>query len=166
MIIAITGTPGVGKSIVAKKVCKLIGYNYLDLNGLIKKNRLYTGYDKKRKSFVVDIAKLKKKIKVEENTIFDGHLSHFLKSDKVFVLRCAPNVLAKRLGNKRWSKAKVEENMEAELIGVIATESRERHKKVYDIDTTRKSPSGVARLIANVIKNRSQGSRKIIDWIK
>src|SRR3989344_8372294 len=135
MIIAITGTPGVGKSIVAKKVCKLIGYNYLDLNGLIKKNRLYTGYDKKRKSFVVDIAKLKKKIKVDDNTIIDGHLSHFLGADKVFVLRCAPNVLAKRLGNKRWSRAKVEENMEAELIGVIATASRERHKKVYDIDT-------------------------------
>ena len=165
MIIAITGTPGVGKSIVAKKVCKMIRYNYFDLNGVIKKKKLYDSYDRKRKSFVVDIAKLKKKIKVEENTIFDGHLSHFLKSDKVFVLRCAPNVLAKRLGNKRWSEKKIEENLEAELIGVIATEARERHKKVYDIDTTRKNPSAVARLIAKIIKG-AKGDRKIIDWIK
>ncbi len=166
MIIAITGTPGVGKSVVAKKLSKLIGYESLDLNKIIKKEKLYSGYDSKRKSYVVDIRKLKSRLIMGNDTIIDGHLAHFLKADKVFVLRCAPKVLIRRLAKKKWNKAKVEENLEAELIGVIATEARERYKKVYDVDTTRKSPAAVARLIAKIIKGSAKGYRKIIDWIK
>ena len=58
MIITITGTPGTGKTYFAKLLAKKIGYRYLDLNDMIKAERLYDGYDRKDKTFDVDTKKL------------------------------------------------------------------------------------------------------------
>jgi adenylate kinase len=59
MIITITGTPGVGKTYVAKK---LAGKNfiYIDLNKIIKEEKLYDSYDRKAKTYDVDAETLKK----------------------------------------------------------------------------------------------------------
>ena len=166
MIIAITGTPGTGKSATAKRLARLLNFNCVGLNKLIKQKKLYSSFDKKRKSYVVDVKKFNK-LKIKDDSIVDSHLSHFLKSvNVIFVLRCAPSALEKRLAKKKWNKDKIQENVEAELIGIVASEARQMHKKVYDIDTTRKNPSAVALLIAKVVKGSVKGNGKIIDWIK
>jgi len=166
VIIAITGTPGTGKTATAKRLARLLNFNCVGLNKLIKQKKLYSSFDKKRKSYVVDVKKFNK-LKIKDDSIVDSHLSHFLKSvNVIFVLRCAPSALEKRLAKKKWNKDKIQENVEAELIGIVASEARQMHKKVYDIDTTRKNPSAVALLIAKVVKGSVKGNGKIIDWIK
>ena len=45
-MIALTGTPGTGKSSIAKKLAKKLGYELIDLNDVIKKKKLYEKYDK------------------------------------------------------------------------------------------------------------------------
>ncbi len=169
MRIAITGTPGVGKTSVAKLLARHLKYKHLNLNMYIKKEKFYFSYDKKRKCFVVDVKILNKKfvpyLKKHDNIIIDSHLSHFLKLiDIVFVLRCEPRTLAARMKKKGWSKEKVEENTEAELIGIIASEARQKHKKVYDIDTTHKNMRKITDTTVNIIKGR-KGNNKPIDWI-
>jgi adenylate kinase len=64
MIITISGTPGVGKTFIAKKIAKSSKgrLEYFDLNRYIKTNKLYDSYDKKDKTFDVDIELLKKDI--------------------------------------------------------------------------------------------------------
>jgi adenylate kinase len=59
MIITITGTPGVGKTYIAKK---LAGKNliYIDLNKVIREEKLYDKYDRNAKTYDVDIKILKK----------------------------------------------------------------------------------------------------------
>jgi len=61
MIIAISGTPGTGKTYIAKKLSKASKsrLEYFDLNKYIKDNRLYDSYDRKAKTFDVDIDVLK-----------------------------------------------------------------------------------------------------------
>lgn len=62
MIITITGTPGSGKSYIAKKIIKITErrFHYLDLNRHIIEKRLYDIYDSKAKTYDVDILKIKK----------------------------------------------------------------------------------------------------------
>ena len=60
MIITITGTPGTGKTYIAKKLARMTGYRNLELNKMIVKEKLYDSYDNKDKTFDVDTKKLSK----------------------------------------------------------------------------------------------------------
>ena len=59
-VLCVTGTPGTGKTKIAKKLAKRLDFYYIDVNKLISKNKLSEGYDKKRKTKIVDINKLNK----------------------------------------------------------------------------------------------------------
>ena len=54
-VICITGTPSTGKTFLSKKLTKRLNYYYLDVNKIIKKYKLSEGYDRKRKTKIVDI---------------------------------------------------------------------------------------------------------------
>ena len=52
-VIIVTGTPGTGKTTVAKHVGKVLKLKYVDVNMLIKEKDLATGYDKKRNCAII-----------------------------------------------------------------------------------------------------------------
>ncbi|MFQ6010545.1 MAG: adenylate kinase family protein [Candidatus Aenigmatarchaeota archaeon] len=170
MIIAVSGTPGTGKSKASKLLAKKIKYKRLDLNRVIKKHKLYSFYDRSRKTYVADLRKVREfvsnLVKEEPNLVIDSHISHELKADIVIVLRCKPDVLAKRLKKKRWSRAKIEENKEAEFIGIISHEARKKHKKVWEINTTSADAQEVARKMENIFKGRGRKYTRVIDWLE
>lgn len=152
MIIALTGTPGCGKTAVAQQLAEK-GFVHIELNRIITRRKLYSGYDKKRKTWIADINKVEKFIKSyakkygNKRIIIDSHISHLLPAklvDVVIVLRCSPGVLEKRLEKKHWNKKKIIENKEAEIIGLISWEARKKHKKVFEIDATNKKPKQIA----------------------
>jgi len=58
--IIVTGIPGTGKTTLAKELAKKLNFQYIDVNKVIKDNKLSEKYDKKRKSKIVDIKKLNK----------------------------------------------------------------------------------------------------------
>jgi len=170
VVIAITGTPGTGKTAVSA-ILKRHGWQVLDLNKEIVRNKLYTGRDTKRKSFIADMPAVQRFVKKNIKSgdwLVVSHLSHLLPAsmvDAVIVLRCRPDRLRLRLKAKRWSKAKVNENFEAELIGLIAVEARQKHRKVYDIDTTKRTAKQSAALIGKVLKGKGERYRTTIDWL-
>ena len=71
-VIAVTGTPGTGKTSLSKKLAKRMGFYYMDVNRIISKHKLAEGYDKKRKTKVVDVKKLNKKL-IEIIIFFKNH---------------------------------------------------------------------------------------------
>ncbi len=54
-VMIVTGTPGTGKTTIAKRMAKKYKAEYIDVNVVIKEHKLRESYDKKRKSYVVDI---------------------------------------------------------------------------------------------------------------
>lgn len=174
MNIALTGTPGTGKTSVAEKL-ENKKYSVINLNDLSSEKNFFKGYDKKRDSKIIDIKKLnnyiKKNISTDIICILDSHISHLVKSvDKVFLLRCHPEELRLRLKKKQWKKTKIDENIEAEILDIILCETLEVHKKdnVFEIDTTKKNLEEVAEIVDSLIKNDfKQDSIYIpgkIDW--
>ena len=158
MKVLITGTPGVGKSTVAKIVGKRLGYRVVDISSFAKENKeIILEYDKERDTYVVDVEKLRKKLKNEDNVIVEGHLSHFLDGDVVVVLRLHPKKLKERLKSRGYSEKKIKENVEAEALDVCLIESVERHKNVFEVDTTGKSIEEVSNEILEIIENFKKG---------
>lgn len=143
MIIIVTGTPGTGKTKVAKSIASKLKLKYIDINKIVKKNKLIIGYDKKRKTNVVNEKKLSKVlihlIKKNNNLVIDGHLSHYLPSkyvDLCIVTKCDLKILEKRLEKRSYSKEKIRENLDAEIFEIILNEAIERKHKVFILDTT------------------------------
>ncbi|MBI4167520.1 MAG: adenylate kinase family protein [Candidatus Aenigmarchaeota archaeon] len=166
MIIIITGTPGTGKTKVSVELVKLLDKNkagkfkILHLNNEILRHNLWSSIDKKRNSKNVDMKKLSKFVSAETtknpDILIESHLAHYFKGDVVFVMRAGINELRKRMKKRGWSKAKIEENLEAERLNLILGEALDIHgKKVVEIDTTGKSPKSAAiRMVKQF--NRSQ----------
>ena len=165
-LIAVTGTPGTGKTVIARSLSRELGANLMDVNALIRKKQLRYTVDRVRNTKIVDINDLQKAVSnnlKEGVNIIDSHLSHLLKSHFIVVLRCNPAELVKRLKKKNWKEAKIRENVEAELIGVISAEAcRKQH--VIEIDTTNRKPSTV---VAEIIKKLgTEPAKRQINWLK
>lgn len=163
MRIAVTGTPGVGKTSTCSKVK---GVRIVHVNDLVDELGLASGYDRKRKTREVDVSKLAKAVSsLGENILFEGHLSHLLKPDIAIVLRCSPKVLERRLRKKGWPDSKVRENVEAEAVDVVLIEAVENVSEVYEIDTTGMRPAQVARAIEDIIAGERKKYRVgNVDW--
>jgi adenylate kinase len=145
MIICVTGTPCTGKSTLAKKITKKIKGKYIDVNKIISKYKLSEGYDKKRKSKIVDIKKLNKVLiniikKSKNSLVIDSHLSHYLPKkyvDLCIITKCDLKVLQKRLKKRGYNKDKIRENLDAEIFDVCLNEARKKGHNIIVIDTTK-----------------------------
>lgn len=168
MILLITGTPGTGKSSVAGALAQTVRAKHVDLNDLA--DAASVGYDEEAGSKVVDIEKLGREArKVLEGfgeAVIEGHLAHLLPvGDLVIVLRTDPKVLERRLRVKGFGEAKVRENLEAEALDACLIEALERHRDVYEVDTTHRTVEETLRCVLKIMKGEKDTFRPgKIDW--
>lgn len=151
MRVAVTGTPGVGKTTATG----LVGTDLeiVHLNDLVREAGLTTGTDEERDSLVVDIEAVSARLADRSNVLVESHLAHHLDADRTIVLRCAPSELESRLLDRGETEAKAAENADAEALDVILSEAVDRQgiDSVYEIDTTDRSPAGVTEEIEAVL---------------
>ena len=175
MLIALTGTPGTGKTSVTQ-VLEAQGIQILSLNELALSQNFIDGTDKKRGSHILDLHKinsyLQKNVdKPSKSTIIEGHATHWLTQPEwIIILRCHPTELQKRLYTKQWKKEKISENVEAEILDIILCEATEIHpaNKLLEIDTTEKTIQAVSKIILNLINSDFSHAKEYcigkIDW--
>jgi adenylate kinase len=154
MLIALSGTPGVGKTTISLLLLAR-GHRILQIEKLADDNGYVSGMDEESNSKIIDIEGLDEfvlhKFK-KGDYIIEGHLSHLLSVDFAIILRCDPLILKQRLAGKGWVPKKIKENVGAEILDVIKVEAYEVLDKVYEIDTTSKVPEDVALAIENILK--------------
>lgn len=171
MIIAISGVGATGKTSVAKLLAKNLNYRFIKLDNLAKRKKFIIGYDKRRKSKIVSVYRLKKEIKKiskkNPNMVLEGLYAHEFPADFVFILRCNPKILEKRLKKKYKWKTKIVENLEAEMIGLITQEALDYNKNIFEIDTTNKTPNQTIRCMKEVLNGKKEKYHLgNIDWLK
>ena len=174
MFIALTGTPGTGKTSIAERL-RSEGFTVVDIQRLAIDKNITEGMDSERNSIILDPDLMEKMVSERyhktDDIIFESHLSHLLPSmDKVIVLRCRPDVLKDRLAKKDWLKKKILENLEAEIIDVVLCEAVEEHGKniVFELDTTMLSVEECATIIKDLISSGFSMNERFrvgqIDW--
>lgn len=163
MLVAVTGTPGTGKT----SACALLeGVAVIDLRKLAEEHSEDFTYDEERSSLEVDPAILGGFIPPHKGTVvLEGHLSHLMDPELAIVLRCSPKVLRKRLEKRGWPAVKIQENVEAEAVDVVLIDALESCDSVFEIDTTDMEPRQVADAIASIIDGeRGKYRPGDIDW--
>jgi|SRR3989344_1913460 len=143
-VIIVSGSVCTGKTTLAKKLARKHGYNYIDLNKLIIENGLYSGYDKKLKTRIMDINKVKRflirtiKKYNGDGLVIDSHMSHYLPAkyvDICIITKTSLRKLKKRLEKRNYSRRKIEENMQAEILDVCLAEALENKHNVKVVNT-------------------------------
>jgi len=158
MRIALTGTPGTGKTAVAR-ILRTLGENVLDLNETAFGHGLLGRYDRRRRTREVDLKGLRRQIDrlhPDKGLLFlEGHYAHLLSVERAIVLRCHPATLRKRLSRRGYPPAKVRENCLAEALDGITIEAVARFGKahVYEIETTRLSAKKTAAIIRRLARS-------------
>ena len=117
--IIISGTPGCGKTSVAKELTNFLQAKIIFLNELAISDRFSFEYDKKRKTYIIDfeifLPYVLKKIDDIKQTnppflIIESHFSDIIPEkliDYAFILRCDPDELYKRLKQKNYAAVSV-----------------------------------------------------------
>lgn len=142
-LIIITGTPGTGKSTLAKRF-EVKGFFRLDLHDHYKE--ISTGYDRSKRCYIIDKRNfeslVKKTLKEHQKVVVDSHIAHLLSPkivDLCIVTVCPDlKVLRKRLEKRGYHKAKVQENLECEIFQICLEEAKEKGHKVKVVENVLK----------------------------
>ena len=149
-IIFISGTPCTGKTTISENLSEKLNWELVKINDLAISNNLVLGIDEDKGYKIIDIDALNE-------------------LDKLIVLRCRPEILKERLALRNYSSSKINENLEAEALGVCSAESLDIYEdNVYELDVSDLDVDGAVLIIMDVIngqKELSFGEIDFMDWL-
>lgn len=173
--IFITGTPCTGKTTVSEVLSEKLNCRLIKINDLAIENDYVLGIDEDKGYKIIDIDALNDKVSQiirdsDELIIFEGHLAHLCSgADKVIVLRVHPEILRKRLEERDYSESKIQENLEAEAMGVCTAEAFDEYgDRISEIDVGELSIDEIVDLIDDVISDKKEfpvGEVDFMEWL-
>jgi adenylate kinase len=175
--IIVTGSPGVGKSTVSKKLALKLLAKHLDVSKNVEEFDVIDRFDEERETAIVNLIKLSKVLieKIESSeidVIIDGHLAPHVIPDRLvnlaIILRRNPQQVEKELKKRGYSDNKVKENVRCEILDVCLLDciSKYGKEKCHEIDTTDKDLNFIVDELEKVIKGLVMKRVGIIDWLE
>jgi len=135
--VLVCGTPGTGKSTVSAALGERLGFHVVGVGELIKEKGFHSGRDEEFDTLIFDEAAADLLLDELEPTlarggqIVDYHSVDFFPErwfDLVLVLRTDNTRLYDRLAARGYAPKKLEENLSAEIMCVVAEEARASYR--------------------------------------
>lgn len=175
-IIVVTGTPGVGKTVVTGLLASRLDAFHIDLGELVKRETLWSDVDKARGTLIADMPKLSKRVQEmiehsERDIVLDGHYAVDVVPAKnihiVFVLRREPDELRRSMEKRGFKGKKLKENLAAEVLDVCLYNAVKvcGLEKVCEIDVTGKKADEVVEGVVAVLEGKKACAVGIVDWL-
>jgi len=171
--IVITGSPGVGKTFISRRLAKLYGLKYVSINDLVLEYELYSGIDEERESYIVDIDRARAFL-IEsfdwDGLVMEGHVVHLVVPseyiDLCIVLRLDPYILLDRLLDRGFAYKKALENVQAEILDIVYREALEAYgpTKILHVDVS-SGYEKVFRAIDHFIGRNGLPENDYVDWL-
>jgi adenylate kinase len=176
-VIAISGTPGTGKTAVGSVLAQQLSAEFVELGQVVKEQQFHCGEDVTRDTLIADLGKLQdylvnRFLKTTKQFVVVGHFADLVPTKylkALVVLRCHPIILARRLGARQWSTDKILENIQAEILGTCASDALAKHSRnrIFEIDTTDSSVEKVVAAIEAIVAGRgNEYTIGKISWLK
>lgn len=159
--ILITGTPGVGKSLMSRKLATATGLEWIDVSKLAIDKKCLEEYDEVYKCPILDEDKLLDEMEPmmsEGGKIVDYHGADFFPErwfDIVFVLRTDNTILYDRLKERGYTGKKLEDNIDCEIFQTILDEAKTSYQEEI-----------VHELQSNTLDHINQNVNRICQWIE
>ncbi|KAG6012870.1 hypothetical protein E4U54_007249 [Claviceps lovelessii] len=159
--IIVTGTPGVGKTTHCESLSQRTGLRHVSVNQVVKDRECHEGWSDEFQSLIVDEDKLLDTIEGDIKAggcIIDWHACDlFPRSwiDLVVVLRVDSSTLYDRLTARNYAEAKLQENLDSEIMEVLLQEAQEAFSEEIVIE-----------LKSNTSDEMESNIDRIETWIK
>ena len=156
-MIALTGTPGTGKTTISNKMQESFK-KIVHLN-----QRIQHDFDSNEELTQVSKTDLQSKYNFNDKTLVEGHLSHLLEPSYCVVLRCQPEKLRERLAKRGYQEQKIRENCMSEALDQVLQRACEECDKVFELDTTGLSVEEASKEAEDAVTQRKQ-SHGNVSW--
>jgi adenylate kinase len=174
MLVLIAGTPGVGKTTVAREVAKRLGVTYVNVAELAVNEGLVAGYDSERGAYVIDEEAVRAKLRelaLRGRAVVDTHVVSAVPPELVevaIVLRLDPRELERRLKARGYPPSKVLENVQAEILDACLIEAVEAfgEERTFEVDASGKSVDEVVEEVLKIVKERRGGKPGSVNWLE
>lgn len=177
-LVFIVGTPGVGKTLLSKKLLELIeNCRYISFSSIARSLGVAKPDPTGRLTSIVDyegIAQIARELLniISESCILFETISpkELLENQMIdentaliILVRARPDIVLDRLLNKGWPWKKAAENALAEAFGIVAEELFDYSHSIVEVDTSGKTPDEAVVDAIRRIELWDTGIR--IDWL-
>ena len=167
-MLAITGTPGVGKHTIGKQIAQEMKLDIIDINEIAISN----GLAKRGRVNDIDTDELAVILKpnLTSRSLVIGHLAQYVLDvaavTRIIILRRNPYELETVYQKRRYSKPKTHWNMGSEILAIIALDTLVKfQKKAVEIDVSGKTVDESVRSVSAAITSNTKDSYANIDWL-
>lgn len=162
-ILLLSGSPGTGKTAGAKYLEQKYGWKRISLTEFVVEHHLYEQEDPDRDTKIIDedaveIAVRKYCDTIDGTLVIEGHYADLFEFPEIklaIIIRCHPNVLQKRLSERKYSKKKIKENIQAEILGdctsyMLEKDGLVKQKRIYEVNSSNTSIEQMSEQIYDI----------------